>query len=177
MKKIILIVVIIALVIFGIYYFNSVKKEKITEISSFEECVEAGYPVMESYPRKCQVPEGDLFSEYIGNEFEKVDFIFINNPRPNQEISSPLNISGEARGYWYFEADFPIELLDEDGNVIGTAIASAKDDWMTEDFVEFEAVLEFEKPESQKGTLILKKDNPSGLSENDDELIVPVKFN
>lgn len=175
MKKILLIIVVIGLVAVGVYYLTG--KEKVSDISSFEKCVEAGYPVMESYPRKCQVPEGDLFSEYIGNEFEKQDLIFINNPRPNQEISSPLNISGEARGYWYFEADFPIELLDENGNVIETAIASAQDDWMTEDFVEFEAVLEFEKPASQKGTLILKKDNPSGLPENDDELIVPIKFN
>jgi hypothetical protein len=36
-------------------------------IGSFEECVEAGYPVMESYPRQCRV--GDItFTEEIEDE-------------------------------------------------------------------------------------------------------------
>lgn len=33
------------------------------EISSFEECVDAGYPVQESYPRKCAIPDGQTFTE------------------------------------------------------------------------------------------------------------------
>ncbi len=27
-------------------------------VSSFEECADAGYPVMESHPRQCRVPNG-----------------------------------------------------------------------------------------------------------------------
>jgi len=34
-------------------------------VTNFEECINAGYPVMESYPRQCRVPEGELFSEKI----------------------------------------------------------------------------------------------------------------
>ncbi len=34
-------------------------------IGSFEDCVRAGYPVMESYPRQCAVPEGGTFVEDI----------------------------------------------------------------------------------------------------------------
>ncbi len=34
-------------------------------ISSFEDCVQAGYPVMESYPRQCKTPEGRTFVEVI----------------------------------------------------------------------------------------------------------------
>jgi hypothetical protein len=33
-------------------------------ISNFEECVEAGNPVMESYPRQCRV-NGETFVEYL----------------------------------------------------------------------------------------------------------------
>jgi len=33
------------------------------EINSFEECVEAGHPIMESYPPKCAVPGGPTFTE------------------------------------------------------------------------------------------------------------------
>ncbi len=34
-------------------------------VRSFEECVRAGYPVMESYPRQCTVPGGAHFTESI----------------------------------------------------------------------------------------------------------------
>jgi hypothetical protein len=37
-------------------------------IQSFEECVAAGYPVMESYPRQCRVPGGPTFVEQIPPE-------------------------------------------------------------------------------------------------------------
>ncbi|MEW6723053.1 MAG: hypothetical protein AB1324_07355, partial [Candidatus Micrarchaeota archaeon] len=31
------------------------------EINSFDDCVDAGYPVMESYPRQCRTPDGRTF--------------------------------------------------------------------------------------------------------------------
>ena len=132
--------------------------------------------MMESYPRQCQTPEGQSFTEDIGNELEKQDLIRIDSPRPNQIITSPLTITGQARGYWFFEASFPVKLLDQEGNIIATAIASAQEEWMTEDFVPFSAELEFITPSSDRGDLILEKDNPSGLLEHADELRVPVKF-
>lgn len=64
-----------------------------------------------------------------------------------------------------------------DGLIIAEGIATAKTDWMTTDFVEFEGELTFvvdENVYSNRGALILKKDNPSGLPENDDALEIPV---
>lgn len=111
----------------------------------------------------------------------KEDLIRILSPMANEEISSPLAIKGEARGYWFFEASFPIVLVDWDGRIIAQAIATAEKEWMTEDFVPFTAELSFEKPEfirnfSKRGALILQKDNPSGLSEHDDALEIPIVF-
>jgi hypothetical protein len=145
-------------------------------ITSFEECAEAGNPVMESYPRQCRTDDGDLFVEDVGNELEKLDIIRVDSPRPNSVIQSPLVVEGEARGMWYFEGDFPVKLLDADGGVIGRFVATAQGEWTTEDFVPFRAQIEFTEPTTKKGTLILKKDNPSGLPEHDDELRVPVTF-
>jgi len=156
---------------------NGCKVEGIEEINNFDDCVAAGYPMAESYPRQCRTKNGLLFTEDVGNELEKTDLIRIDSPRPNQTVSSPLTVRGEARGYWFFEASFPVELLNEDNNVIAQGIATAKNDWMTEDFVPFEAVLEFKKPSTKQGTLVLKKDNPSGLPENDDRLYLPLTFN
>ncbi|MCX6761075.1 MAG: GerMN domain-containing protein [Candidatus Nealsonbacteria bacterium] len=100
--------------------------------------------------------------------------IKVGSPYSDQEIQSPFIIKGEARGYWFFEATFPIKLLDENGNIIKQTIAQAQGEWMTEDFVPFEALLTFSVSKSQKGTLVFKKDNPSGLPENDDEIKIPV---
>jgi len=147
------------------------------EINSFEECVKAGYPVLESYPRQCQTPDGKSFTEDIGNELEKADLIRIDTPRPNQSIESPLLVKGEARGNWFFEADFPVKLFDDNGFLLGIKPAQALDEWMTENFVPFEVTFPFAVPSAPEGELILQKANPSGLPENADELIVPVVFN
>ncbi len=107
----------------------------------------------------------------------KDDLIKIHQPLPNQVIESPLKIKGQARGNWFFEADFPVVLADWDGLIIGQAIARAKGEWMTENFVVFEAELNFERPDyKDNGNLILKKDNPSGLPENDNVLEIQVFF-
>jgi len=133
---------------------------------------------MESYPRQCRAGE-QTFTEDIGNELEKTDLIRLDWPRPNQAIQSPLTITGQARGNWFFEASFPVVVTDWDGKIIGQSIAQAKGDWMTSEFVPFEAKLTFTLDKnvySNKGALILRKDNPSGLSEHDDALEIPVVF-
>lgn len=107
---------------------------------------------------------------------DKSGLIKVSAPKLNEKVKTPLRIAGEARGNWFFEASFPIELLDEKGEVVGQAIAQAKEDWMTENFVPFETTIDFPPGLSGKGTLVLKKDNPSGLPEFDDELRMSVMF-
>lgn len=152
------------------------KDQESVIVNDFFECLEAGFPVMESYPRQCRDSSGNLFIEDIGNTIEKSDLIILETPRPNELIESPLMLRGMARGSWYFEADFPIKIYDDNNFLLGTAIAQAQDDWMTTDFVDFEAELFFSLPSTKKGYLILEKDNPSGLEENYDELTVPILF-
>jgi len=117
------------------------------------------------------------FSQKVETPEPQESLVKVDNPKPNQEIQSPFIVKGEARGYWFFEAVFPVKLLDENGNFIKQTLAQAQGEWMTEDFVPFEAILTFSVPKNQNGTLILKKDNPSGLPENDAEIRVPVVLN
>jgi len=120
-------------------------------------------------------PEGDT-EEISPMVEEKLDLIKIDHPRPNQAIESPLFIKGEARGFWFFEASFPVKLFNDNGFLLGVIPAQALGDWMTEDFVAFDATLPFAVPSTPKGRLVLEKDNPSGLSEHADELIIPIHF-
>lgn len=54
---------IIALLLFaGVYLIiDFQERAKIESISSFEECRDAGYPIMESYPEQCATPDGRVF--------------------------------------------------------------------------------------------------------------------
>lgn len=105
------------------------------------------------------------------------DKIIIDQPKPGSSIGSPLKITGRARGTWFFEASFPVELTDQDGTVIAQTAAQAKGDWMTSDWVPFEATITFPKQISgESGTLVVRKDNPSGLPANDDSRTVPIFF-
>jgi hypothetical protein len=76
---------------------------------------------------------------------------------------------------WYFEAVFPVKLVDDQGNMLVETHADAQGDWMTEDFVPFKATLTFTTT-AERGKLILQKDNPSGMPENDASIEVPVRF-
>ena len=105
------------------------------------------------------------------------DLIRLETPSPIEAITSPLTVTGEARGSWYFEGSFPVVLVDWDGLIIAESVATAQGEWMTEDFVPFRATLEFEIPAyGERGALILRKDNPSDRPELDDALEVPIRF-
>ena len=114
------------------------------------------------------------------------DLIEVELPFPGAVTGKEFGVIGQARGYWFFEASFPIELLDKDGKTIAVGIAQAEGEWMTENFVPFRADLKvgFDfQGEPIAGvspdyigpaTLVLHKDNPSGLPENDASISFPI---
>lgn len=157
MKKI-LIVLVVAAAVLGVGYYLGSNRSPESPVDTDEDI---------KTPPAQEEPYVD----------HKDDLIYIETPKPRDAISSPLTIEGRARGYWFFEASFPIILTDWDGKIIAESYATADGEWMTEDYVDFTATLEFEKPEfGEKGFLILKKDNPSGLPENDNALEIEVYF-
>lgn len=108
---------------------------------------------------KC--PEKVLYKNASAN------LVQVELPFPGAVVGKDFSVIGKARGAWFFEASFPIEVLDAQGNIIAAGIAQAESDWMTENLVPFRA--DIKVPESYIGPakLILKKDNPSGLPEHD----------
>lgn len=103
--------------------------------------------------------------------------IVITSPTAGAEVGETITLSGEARGYWFFEATAPVRVVDWDGRIIGEGYITADGEWMTEDLVSFSGTISYSLPEdaySTRGTVIFQKSNPSDLPENDAAVEVPV---
>jgi len=163
----ILIVVSLALVGLLVYRLNALRLAQIRPVTDETELrLESSSPTQKISPTSYK------------------DLVEIFSPLPNSVIalSSPvtkLEVKGRARGMWFFEASFPMKLVNTVGDTIATGIAQADGEWMTTEYVPFTASLSFSASVEQTGktgTLILKKDNPSGEPANDDAFLVPVQF-
>ncbi len=102
------------------------------------------------------------------------DNIVVELPFPGAVTGKSFSVVGKARGMWYFEASFPVKVLDRDGKVLAQVPAQAQGEWMTSEFVPFK--VDIQVPDSYIGpaTLVLQKDNPSGLPQNDASISFPI---
>jgi hypothetical protein len=178
MRKILLgIVLVIGLVGVFVAYGKIMNDQKrVLSVSTYEECAAAGFPVLASYPGRCITDDGRSFTQDIGNELEMREEILIENPRPNQVINEFLEIKGKARGSWFYEGMFTGELVDGNDKRLAQFRLDAEGEWMTDAFVSFTGSKDIDTPTTEDGFLYLRNANPSGLAENDKELIIPVKF-
>jgi len=78
LKPIYLVLPIIFL-IFGIYLYskNNLNQVNPKDISTYEECVAAGYPIMETYPEQCHVPGRSTYTRVT-----------------TDEVSTPITLTG-----------------------------------------------------------------------------------
>ena len=146
--------------VFIIFYFASETQENKISCTEEAKVCHDGSSVGRTFP-DCN------FAPCPGEE----EGILISLPKNNEEIKSPLKIKGEARGFWFFEAEFIVLLFDINNNFLGEAILTAQDDWMTENFVPFEGEMVFSKPLLKTtgpaiGILRFLSANPSGLPEH-----------
>ncbi len=130
-----------------------------------------GWAIFSSSPSTTQPPANSDQNTNPGNP--NVELL---SPTPGSLVKSPLTVTGRARGTWYFEATFPVQILDANDNVLGRVPAQAQSDWMTTEFVPFVANVTFQNSLTPTGFLILKKDNPSGLPQNEQEVRYPIRF-
>lgn len=177
-----------------IFYFHQSIKDQNKDVASgevknFYDCVSRGYSSTNTYPRQCNLPDGTIFFEDLlptgqtstttassTNAVTYKDLVKVTNLQPNQVIKSPFILKGEARGNWYFEASFPFQVLDNQGNILSEGQAKAEADWMTTNYVPFTINIIFNAGTATSGKILLKKDNPSGDPIHDDSLSIPVRF-
>ncbi len=118
----------------------------------------------------------------IENVFDQItyvnttaDKIIVSNPYPGAVVGKKFSVLGEAAG-WYFEASFPVEVLDPSNNVLWQGPAQALSDWMTASLVAFKADVVIAGAYTGPATLILHKDNPSGEPANDASMSMPINI-
>ena len=68
-------------------------------ITNFDDCLAAGFPIMESYPRQCRAADGTIYVEDIGNELEKIDLIRLDFTAA--ECTDPEPARDFWRGAWF----------------------------------------------------------------------------
>lgn len=181
--NLILVVLVIAAIGAALWFMTKQEEPTVviddSKILSFLDCEAAGYPVMESYPRQCRTNDGRTFAEelpapeptYVN---ATADNIKVTSPTPGSVTGKPITVMGEARGGWYFEASFPIEVRNSAGAVIATGHAEAQSDWMTSEFVPFVGTIAIPANYIGEAVLVFMNDNPSGMSENARSVSFPI---
>jgi hypothetical protein len=129
-------------------------------------------------PTPEQAPRNDIADPNLATTTEEdiSNMIVVTSPTKGQTVTSPMTVKGRAMGSWYFEASFPIELVNaETGLIIARGYGQAEGEWMTTNFVPFTGTLTFPNPATTtRANLILRKDNPSGDPERDASITIPV---
>ncbi|MCF7833920.1 MAG: Gmad2 immunoglobulin-like domain-containing protein [Candidatus Pacebacteria bacterium] len=104
---------------------------------------------------------------YINSSPENIRVLL---PFPGAVTGKDFKIIGQAKGVWFFEGSFPVKILDKDQKVLVETYASAEGEWMTEKFVPFTSDIKVPEYYIGPATLVLERNNASGLPEHDASL-------
>ncbi len=132
----------------------------------------ASAPVLPGPIETPEVPQ-EPQAEVVWHNATENDIVVV-RPRPNATVARSFEVSGSARGGWYFEASFPIQVRVDGVGILFEAPVQANGEWMTSDFVPFSTHITVPGTYTGPATLILHRDNASGLPEHDKSLEIPI---
>jgi hypothetical protein len=185
LKGILITLVIIVAVVAAAYWFVSHHQSGEPGILTFEQCMKAGYPIEETYPRRCSA-RNKVFTEDVTSTPATATTtatatqpavatssknIRVTAPTPHQKIGAVLTIVGEARE---FENTFAWRLRDADGSALieGHAMANAPD---VGQFGPFTVTSTYPAPKGTHGTVEVFARSAKDGSEID-RVSIPVNF-
>jgi eight-cysteine-cluster-containing protein len=176
MKRIILALVCAVLIVSFALVFYFREQNAVKLITNYSQCEENGFEVSGESPKKCKTPDGREFFEELQVPTPDVTDMVVVFPEQGDRVSSPVEVIGKAKGNWFFEATFPVTVLDDNQNEIGYGFVESLGEWMTEDFVDFKGEITFNSAGHDGGEIVFKNSNPSGMPEFEKSVSVKVKF-
>ena len=123
-------------------------------------------------PVETPVNTKEPITEKITYNNTSAEKIIVDLPFPGAVTGKEFKVTGRARGF-YFEGSFPIDVLDSKGQTLVQTYATAQGEWMVDAFVPFEANVKVPDTYIGSATLVLRKDNASGLPEHDASISFP----
>jgi hypothetical protein len=102
------------------------------------------------------------------------DRVSVSYPRAGATVPKTFTVIGKAPGNWFFEASAPLMIQAPDGSKIAQGYVQAIGEWMTTELVDFTGDVNISTSYSGPATLVLMRDNPSGLPENDDSIEIAI---
>ncbi len=138
-----------------------------------------GVYLIAGYPRQSDLI--DQYQVFLDNlQLHEPAPISLTEPQAGSVINLPLTASGSAPGSWLNEGQMPLRLQTYEGEVLVETVATTTENWMTTEPVNFSAELtgvqDLSQLDSIYGLLIFEKSNPSGLPENANQVMFPVRF-
>lgn len=79
----------------------------------------------------------------------------------NDTVTAGQTITGSVPGFWFFEGSFPVDLVDGDGNVFVTVLATSPEDWMTPEIIPFTITLPETLAYTGTGKIVFTRNDPS----------------
>lgn len=137
-------------------------------VTSFSQCEASGYPVMESYPRRCSVPGGRTYTEelktynrYIGATVNDINIVL---PTFNAVAGKEFSIIGEVQSSW-LDAGVPsFAVYDKDDRLLSKGVLSIGQRIGTSEFSVFEAAIKISEIYTGSATIHIKKATVAGTS-------------
>lgn len=164
MKKLYIIIIVIILAVAAYFIGANLFKGEDAWVCRDGVWVKQGNPSTPAPTTGCgQTSNGNQESEII-----------VDTPKANQVVFSPIELTGQARGSWFFEANAPVKLIKENGEQIAVSRIEPMGEWMTTEFVPYRGLVQFEITATTSAILVMQNDNPSGLPENAKELRIPL---
>ena len=131
-----------ACMLVGVYlFFTHIEKEYMA-ITTFKECVDAGYPILEKYPEECKIP-GKVFvnteqiKEEIKEDITVISELYMNPKNTSYTIEGAqilltdgVYVSNEQT-VTYFGKELRVDLdndTDEDSSFIATVVHASSTD-------------------------------------------------
>lgn len=113
--------------------------------------------------------------EESGYKTDKGTTFDLISPKPNSNIGCDFIIAGKMPSEWFFENSFPYSILIDGKEVMKGSIES-NEDYTTKKNLSFSKSISCKQGCTGGGEIVLRKANPSGLVENNDEYRIPVNF-